>query len=53
MIYGELESILLLEDNGNQNTEESYRKKCPKHIAWNYGYKLVHVDDKFSKPFKS
>ena len=24
-----------------------------KHVACSYGYKLVCVDDKFSKPFKS
>ena len=24
-----------------------------KHIDYSYGYKLVYVDDKFSKPFKS
>ena len=27
--------------------------KYQKHIACSYGYKLVCVDDKFSKPFKS
>ena len=24
-----------------------------KHIAWSYGYRLVCVDDKFNKPFKT
>ena len=28
-------------------------KKYKKHVACSYGYKLVCVDDKFSKPFKS
>ena len=39
------------ENNGNQNPEETNRYQ--KHIARNYGYKLVCVDDKFSKPFKT
>ena len=41
------------ENNGQQNPEESYRSKYPKHIAYSYGYKLVCVDDKFSKLFKT
>ena len=41
------------EDNGKQNAEKSYRNKYQKHIACNYGYKLVCIDDKFSKPFKT
>ena len=41
------------EDNGKQNPKESYTKKYQKDIACNYGYKLVCVDDKFSKPFKT
>ena len=41
------------EDNGKQNSEESYRNKYQKHIACSYGYKLVCVDNKFSKPFKT
>ena len=39
------------ENNGQQNPEESYRSKYPKHIAYSYGYKIVCVDDKFSKLF--
>ena len=27
--------------------------KCQKYVAGSFGYKLVYVDDKFSKPFKS
>ena len=38
-----LESILVSAYNGRENTEES----C------SYGYKIVCVDDKFSKPFKT
>ena len=49
----DLESILLPQDNGNQNPEEPYINKHQKHIACSYGYKLVYVDDNFSKPFKT
>ena len=41
------------EDNGQQNPEECYTSKYQKRIACSYGYKLVYVDDKFSKPFKT
>ena len=53
MIYVDLESILLPEDNGKQNPEEPYTNKYQKHVAHSYRYKLVCVDDNFSKPFKS
>ena len=46
MICADFKSILVPEDNGKQNPNES-------HVACSYGYKLVCVDDKFSKPFKS
>ena len=36
MIYKEFESILVLEDNGNQNSKESYTKKYQKFIACSY-----------------
>lgn len=29
------------------------QKNIKKHVACNYGYKLLYVDDEFSKPFKS
>ena len=51
MIYADLESILVPEDNGKQNPNESYTNKYQKHVACSYGYKLVCVDDKFSTPF--
>ena len=35
------------ENNGKQNSEESYTNKYQKHIACSYGY-----NDRFSKPFK-
>ena len=41
------------ENNGKQNPNESYTNKYQKHVVCSYGYKLVCVDDKFSKPFKS
>ena len=53
MIYGNLESILVAEDNGKQNPNESYSPKYQKHVACGHGYKLVCVDDKLSKPFKT
>ena len=53
MIYPDFESILLPEDNEKQNPNESYTNKYQKHVACGYGYKLVCVDDKFRKPFKS
>ena len=53
MIYAGFESISLSEDNGMQNPNETHTKKYQKHVASNYGYKLVCVHDKFSKLFNS
>ena len=53
MIYPDFESILVPEDNGKQNPNESSTNKYQKYDACSYGYNLVCVDDKFSKPFKS
>ena len=53
MTYADFESILVPEDNGKQNPNESYTNKYQKDVACSYGYKLACVDDKFSKPFKS
>ena len=53
IIYADFESILLPENNGKQNRNESYTNKYQKHITCSYGYQLVCLDDKFSKPFKS
>ena len=52
MIYADFESVLLPEDNGNQNPEESYTNKYQKFSACSYGYKLVCIKDNFSKRFK-
>ena len=53
IIYAYFESILMPEDSGKQNLKESYISKYQKHIPCSYGYKLVCLDDKFSKPFKT
>ena len=53
MIYADFQSILVPEDNGKQNPNESSMNKYQKHVGYSYDYKLVCVDDKFSKPFKS
>ena len=45
--------ILVPEDNGKPNSNDSFTKKYQKHVAYSYGYKSVQFDDKFSKPFKS
>ena len=53
MIYAAFESILVPEDNGKQNPDQFYTNKYQKHVASSYDYKLVSVDDKFNKHFKS
>ena len=53
MIYADSEGILVPKDNRKQKLNESYTNKYQKHVACSYGYKLVCVDEKFSKPFKS
>ena len=54
MIYIESESILVSENNGKRNPYESYKQiKYQKHVASSYGNKLVCVDAKLGKPFKS
>ena len=52
MIYADFQSILVPDDNGKQNPNESHTNKYKKYVACSYGYKLVCADDKFSKPFK-
>ena len=49
MIYVDCESIFVPENNGKQNPDRPYMKKYQKYVACSYGYKLVCVDDKFSK----
>ena len=43
MIYADFESILVPEDNGNQNPNESYTNKYQEHVACSYGNNLVLV----------
>ena len=52
MIYSNFESVLVIEDNGKQNPNKSYKNKCRKNVACSYSYKLVCADDKSSKPSK-
>ena len=52
LIYADFESILVPEDNGKQNPEESYMSKYQKHIACSYEFILVCADDSFSKSFQ-
>ena len=37
MISADFESILMSEDNGKQNPNDSYTNKYQKHVAWSYG----------------
>ena len=53
MIYMDFKSILVPEDNGKHNPNESYTDEYQKHVAFSHGHKLACVDDKFSKPFTS
>ena len=53
MIYVDFRSILVPEDNGKQNPNQSYTNKCQKHVACSYDQKLACVDDNISQPFKS
>ena len=46
-------TVLGPKNNGKQNPKESYMNKYQKHIACSYGCKLVCLDDKFSKLFKT
>ena len=41
------------EGNGKQNPKEYYTNKYQKHNGCSYGYKLIFVEDKFSKPSKT
>ena len=53
MIYADFESILVTENNEKQNPDESYTNKYQNYVDCSVGYKLVCVDDQFSKFFKS
>ena len=53
MICTDFENILVPEDIEKLNPNEPYTNKYQKHLGCSYGYKLLCVDCKFSKPFKS
>ena len=53
IIYADFDHVLVLENTAKQNPHELYTNKYQKHVTCSYGYKLVCIDDKFSKPFKS
>ena len=52
-IYADFESIVVPENNEKQNPDESYINKYQKNVACSYSYKLICVNDKLSKSFKS
>ena len=49
MIYADCKSVLVLENNEKQNSDECFANKYQKHIASSYVCKLVCVDDKLNK----
>ena len=49
MIYADLESNLIPEKNGKQNSDESYTNKYQNHVGCSYRYKLTCVDNQLSK----
>ena len=51
MICADFESILLPEDDGKQNPDQS--NKYQEYVACSYGYQFPCVNDKFKKHFKS
>ena len=52
MIYPKFESILVPEDNGEQNPNESYTNKYQRHVP-SHDCKVKYVNDNLSKPYKS
>ena len=53
MTYADFETVLIPGNNGKQNPGESYLNKYQNHVGCSYDYKLVFVDNQFSKSFKS
>ena len=47
MIYGNFESILVLEGNEKHNPNTFYKQKYQKHVAFSYNLKLGYDDDTF------
>ena len=52
MISASFESILIPENSGKQNPDESYTNKYQNHVGYSFGYKVVCVGDQFNKHFK-
>ena len=50
MIYADFEGILMPESNKKKIQMKLILKNYQKHVECNFGYKLVCVDDKVSKP---
>ena len=53
MIYTDIESIVVPDNNGKKNADESYTNEYQRHIGCSFGYKLISIDNQFSKPFES
>ena len=49
-IYADLKSFLKWVQSNDRNINISYTEKYRKHISCSFAYKVVCVDDKFSKP---
>ena len=49
MIYADFDSILVPDDNGKQNPNDSDTNKYRKYIPGSWGHKLVCIGDPFSK----
>ena len=41
MIYADFESILIPQNKGKQNSDDSYKKKYQNHVGSSYGYKWI------------
>ena len=53
MVYADLESVLVPQDNSKENPKETYWIKYQKYVASSYKFILVCVDKKVNKPFKT
>ena len=51
-IYADFESILKRIHSNDKNNNPSYTKKYKAHISCRFAYKVVCIDDRFSKPVK-
>ena len=49
-IYADFESVLKRVKSNDRNSNTSYTEKYQKHIPCSFAYKVVCIDDKFSKP---